>query len=186
VPYFLRGEEEEQEFYTYDEASQAVKKLKIRTAREYKRRYKEDSRLPGNPYKFYADQWVSWPHFLRGGNKKGIELYSLIEAMVATRKLGIKTRAEYFRRYKEDSRLPSEPHRFYKNEWVSWPSFLRGRVPKYKTFGEAMRAARSLGIETYTAYQLRYKEDPRLPSSPKKAYPHDWVSWPHFLRGEEK
>jgi hypothetical protein len=44
-------------------ASKAAIKLKISTARDYIKRYKEDPKLPSNPSAFYAD-WVTWEVFL--------------------------------------------------------------------------------------------------------------------------
>jgi hypothetical protein len=47
--------------------------------------------------------------------------YRLDEAIQAARTLGVKTRKEYYQRYKEDPRLPSDPSHHY---MVSWSYFL--------------------------------------------------------------
>jgi len=51
-------------FYIYNEAARTCQKLKIKTAKEYYRKYKIDSKLPSNPDKVYKDAgWVSWQIF---------------------------------------------------------------------------------------------------------------------------
>jgi len=53
---------------TYEEASKAVKKLKVRTYKEYHSNYKKDPLLPSNPDKSYQGEgWKNWREFL--GNK---------------------------------------------------------------------------------------------------------------------
>lgn len=44
-------------------ASKAAIKLKINTARDYVKRYKDDPKLPSNPYSLYAG-WINWEAFL--------------------------------------------------------------------------------------------------------------------------
>ena len=174
-------------YHTHDEASSAAQRLGIRTPMEYSQRFKQDRRLPSNPNKFYASEWVSWPHFLRGETKE--KLYeTLAEASAASQQLGIRTETEYKIRCKEDRRLPCNPYLIYASEWVSWPHFLRSEDKReiYKTLAEASVAVRQLGIRTVTGYTKRYKEDPRLPSTPHTVYASEWVSWPHFLRSEDK
>ena len=168
-------------FYpTLEEASKAAQALGIKTVTEYKHRYKEDPHLPSGPHQFYSNDWKSWPHFL---GKKVTEFYpALEEASKAAKALGIKTWDEYKLRYKEDPRLPSNPSRFYSNDWQGMPQFLGREVAGlYPTLEEASKAAQALGIKTKTEYKHRYKEDPRLPSTPRQRYSNDWKSWPHFL-----
>lgn len=176
-------------FYpTLTEASAAVERLGIKTYKEYvgkdgrKPRYKEDPRLPCSPQDIYTD-WVDWETFF------GTKPYeTLAEASIAARKLGIKTREEYMQngskpRYKEDPRLLSNPNTFYA-DWVDWETYLGTK--QYATLAEASAAARKLGIKTSAEYngknknKPRYKEDPKLPSSPRTFY-EDWAGWPAFL-----
>ena len=58
------------EWPSFEDACEEVLKLKIKTYKEYGKRYKEASiRLPCDPPKVYWRKWVSWPHFLRGAKK---------------------------------------------------------------------------------------------------------------------
>ncbi len=103
------------------------------------------------------------------------------EASAAAKKLGIKTRFEYEKRYKEDPRLLAKPQDSY-SDFPGFPVFLGTGKKKltmrkgsdlYPTWQEAGKAAKALGItgwEGENGYESKYKLDPRLPSSPRKFY----------------
>ena len=178
-PHFL-DKPKERLYRTLTEASQATIVLGITTSAEYKRRYKEDPRLPANPNVVYKAEWQGWSHFLDKPN--GPFYRTLTEASQATIALGITTHAEYNRRYKEDPRLPSNPNAVYKAEWQGWPHFLdKPKERLYRTLTEASQATIALGITTRAEYKRRYKEDPRLPAEPSAVYKAEWQGWPHFL-----
>ncbi|HEY5509494.1 MAG TPA: integrase repeat-containing protein [Prolixibacteraceae bacterium] len=170
-------------YSNFDEANNAVKKLKIKSRKEYLIRYKEDPRLPSKPDINYLGRgWISYPAFL---NYRAPEFYATYEeAKIATEKLGIKSMKEYVtqKRYKEDPKLPSQPIKFYKNNgWTNWNDFIPSYYPTYE---EAQNAVFSLAIKTREQYisAKRYKEDPLLPSNPEKTYANKgWISWYVFL-----
>jgi superfamily II DNA or RNA helicase len=159
---------------TYTEASDAAQGLGLKTFREYKNRYQEDPQLPCCPNKVFNTHWQSWPDFLDANRN----WYSYAEAKFAVQRLGIQSQKEYNRRRSEDPRLPSDPHKFYKSEWVSFAKF----VGKYhETHDIARRAVATLGVDTVEEYKARYTEDPLLPSSPNVYYKDEWTNWPTFL-----
>ena len=184
-PVFLGQYERIKNFYsTLEEASHAAQTLNITTVTEYSKRYKEDPRLPSNPQRVYADEWQSLPIFL-GQYDRIKNLYSTLEeASRAAQALNITTATEYNKRYKEDRGLPSEPKRTYVDEWQNWSVFL-GQYDRrkgfYPTLEQASSAAQALGIMTYSEYNKRYKEDPRLLSSPQRVYADKWQSWSLFF-----
>lgn len=106
------------EKYDIFEASKVAISMNIKSAREYFTRAKEDSRLPVRPSAFYNDEWIDWYDFL------DLRYKNLKEASIATQNLEIKTKEEYCKRYKEDSKLVSCPCETYKNEWKCWKTFL--------------------------------------------------------------
>ena len=64
------GRETPDLYLTIKEAKQVVKKLGIGSAKEYRKRYKEDPRLPSNPNKYYKGKgWIDWPNYF-GRTKK--------------------------------------------------------------------------------------------------------------------
>ncbi|WP_372779021.1 VPA1269 family protein [Litorivivens sp.] len=96
--------------------------------------------------------------------------------------LGIKSKREYRRRYKEDPLLPKFPEEYYNDIWKSnneWDGFLTHRSNRradqiYQTWGQASKAAQRLGIKNSSDYKQRYWEDSCLPRNPDNHYASDW------------
>jgi signal recognition particle subunit SEC65 len=172
-------------YSTCEEVKRAVQRLKIKTSTEYQKRYKKDPRLPSKPARFKG--WISWPNFFGKPTPDFYPTYK--EAKRAVQRLNIKASAEYFKRYKEDPRLPSTPNAFYKDKgWIDWFNFFGKPTPDfYPTYKEAKRAVQRLNIKTSTEYPKRYKKDPRLPSNPDKFYKNKgWIEFLDFFRKEKK
>ncbi len=173
-------------YTSYAEAQSAALKLGFKHHKDYRARYREDPGLPAVPEKHYANAgWTSWHDFL--GNKKR-DFYPTLElAWSAVQALGIKSKHEYSTRYREDSRLPSLPSEVYAGSgWNGWPAFLGyEKRDLYATYAEAQLASQALGIKKGAEYKVRYREDPRLPALPSKAYAGaGWTSWYEFLGNE--
>ncbi len=183
------------EYYpTFVEAQQAVIALGIASHTEYRKRYREDPRLPYAPARTYAKEWPpenGWSIFWGKEVKKYYPTFA--EAQKAAITLGIDSCSEYRLRYKENPRLPANPEMRYVEEWPpenGWLIFL-GQEDKiiYTTFAEAQQAVIALGIASSTEYRQRYKEDPRLPSYPEVRYAEEWPpenGWPIFLEKKVK
>ncbi|MCV3262334.1 hypothetical protein OGZ01_00800 [Vibrio harveyi] len=136
VDWFSFLDKEKRSLYSiYAEASEAAIGLGIQSQSEYKQRYKEDERLPSNPNRIYAADWVDWFSFL---DKREATLVSdICRASEAAIGLGIQSQPEYNQRYKEDERLPSNPNQIYAADWVDWFSFLdKEKRPWYTTYAE--------------------------------------------------
>ncbi|QSX35364.1 integrase [Shewanella avicenniae] len=178
-PTFL-GRPKPERYVTLVDASLAAQNLGIRTPAEYLRRYTEDPKLPSSPDRRFRNDWHDWPTFL--GRLKPERYVSLADASIAAQNLGIRTSAEYLRRYTEDPKLPSSPEQYFRNDWHDWSTFLgRLKPERYVTLADASLAAQNLGIRTYTEYQRRYTEDPKLPSNPEQCFRNNWHDWPTFL-----
>ncbi|WP_257173417.1 VPA1269 family protein [Colwellia sp. M166] len=182
------GKEKKDFYETLQEASDAAIALNISNSGEYERRYKEDPKLPSNPDKKYSDQgWEGFDVFL--GKEKKDHYVTHQEASDSAIALNISSGTEYRRRYKEDPKLPSNPHRTYENlGWDNWNLFLGKEIKEYyETLQEASDAAITLYIRGQAEYQKRYKEDPKLPSSPDEKYKVlGWEGFDVFLGKEKK
>jgi hypothetical protein len=182
------GKEKKDHYETLQEASDATLALNIKGKNEYTKRYKEDPKLPSNPDKKYADQgWESFDTFL--GKEKKDYYETLQEASDATIALDISSGIEYLKRYKEDTKLPSNPHRTYaKLGWDNWNLFLGKEIKEcYETLQEASGAAIALNINGQKEYGRRYKEDPKLSSFPDRKYKDlGWEGFDSFLGKEKK
>ncbi len=172
-------------FYsTLSESKSSAKKMGFKSMYDYKKGYMKDSKLPSSPDKMYRREWKSWFDFLDKDEKY---FYSTIsEAMVATKKLGVKTMAGYSHAYRLDARLPSSPDKVYRNSWKSWKVFLDVKEKHYSTLSEAHQAVKKLGFKSSSEYSSGYKQDLKLPCSPKQKYKEEWLSWLVFLDVEEK
>lgn len=179
---FLGKVKLENQYETYSEAKAAAQLLGAKSAKDYMKSYKEDSRLWRNPSLIFKySGWVDWYEFL-GNTKPQSKYETYAEAKNAAQILGIIDSPNYKERYKEDPLLPSSPKIKYKNSgWTNWSDFL-GTLTKYKTYAEAQTAAQALGIISGRDYVERYKEDPRLTATPHKKYRNSgWVGWPNYL-----
>ncbi|WP_447747714.1 gamma-mobile-trio integrase GmtZ [Pseudomonas nicosulfuronedens] len=163
--------------YSFEEAIASVRKLGIRTEKDYRIRYHEDPCLSACPRVYYKDEWVSAYHFF--GREK-FEVYgSLAEAREAARKLGITTLADYKRFYKNDPKLPSDPWRIYREEWVNGNDFLS--YAAFYTYSEAKAVMRLHGISSLEQYAELQKTDVRLPRWALNYYRSECNSFAEFL-----
>lgn len=168
------GREKRNLYKTWQEASRAAMALGIKSAMDYRGKKKADPRLPGSPEVLYKN-FPGWERYL--GREKRVLYSTLEEVRSACKRLGIKNVTEYRSRYKEDNGLPMNPRKKFGKEWQGWRDlFGRVKVSPYPTVLQASMAARRLKIRTQTEYQKRYKEDPRLPSSPRFSYRSEWES----------
>lgn len=189
------------EYYsTIEEASAAAIGLGIKSSTDYTARYHQDNHLVANPVKYYGDAFVKiggWDGFLKREKidvvESGDHYNAVGEASAAAIRLKIKSIKEYWQRYKEDPKLPSNPARVYKKEWESfggWDAFFDKKVEietpdYYATVEEASESASKLGIRFKHEYKYFYKKDPKLPPNPEKTYIKDWVrlgGWDGFLK----
>ncbi len=181
--YDFLGNERPDFYPTYAEAQVAAQALGIKSLPDYKKRYREDPRLPSRPDMFYADAgWIDWYDF--HGNESPDIYPTYAEAQAAAQALGIKSLPDYIKRYREDPRLPSRPRELYADAgWIDWYDFLGNERPDiYPTYAEAQAAAQALGIKSLADYLKRYREDPRLPYGPDKVYAGvGWMDWYDFL-----
>ena len=174
-------------YRSYIEAKESTNGLEIKSESRYRERYHEDPRLPSKPYNLYKKNgWTNWYDFFETRAPNFFPTYN--EAQIATIELGIKSHIEYRNRYKENPKLPCDPNRSYENiGWLDWYKFLNTTAPNiYPTYIEATEASQLLGINTYTEYKKRYKEDSRLPQSPSRVYQNiGWIDFYHFLKANK-
>jgi hypothetical protein len=164
-------------FYpTWQEASEAAVKLGIKSSTEYRARYKEDPRLPGE-LRLYKD----FP-----GTIKFLQRFypTWQEASDVAARLGLESIKDYKKRCKIcDPKLPYEPEKHYK-DFPSFVVFFGKKFNPYPTWQEASRAVRKLKIKSMKEYPKKYKKDSRLPCNPDTFY-RDYPGFKKFL-GKDK
>lgn len=110
-----------EDYPTYEEAKEIVKKNGIPDSKGYKSSYKR-LHLPAHPDRYYKnDGWIDWYDFLG----KNIVIYPTYnEAVQIVQEKGIQSQIDYMKVLKETG-LPSNPHLTYKDSgWIDWYHFL--------------------------------------------------------------
>ena len=183
---------------SFKEAQVVVQKAGIKTVaelREWIKAGKKPLNFPSDPYRIYKEEWVSWYHFLGTEGMRGKDWMSYAEAQVVVQEAGIQSVSQ-FKKWKKagnrPSNFPSNPHRIYKEEWVSWYHFLgtegkRRIVKEWMSYAEAQVVVQKVGIKTQSELREWSKSGnrpPNFPSDPTVRYKKEWVSWYHFLGTE--
>ena len=124
-----------------------VREAGITSCADYKSRYKELSdKLPSAPDQQYRE-WRGWGSVLPESKRKKrerSEYLSYEEARKIVKEHGIKTVKEYYAKRQELSdKLPYNPDRFYRKEFISWAIF----IGKGRTKEERIRKEYSFTIE---------------------------------------
>ncbi|WP_425666229.1 gamma-mobile-trio integrase GmtZ [Vibrio tubiashii] len=165
VDWFSFLDKEKRSLYpTYAEASEAAIGLGIQSQSEYQQRYKEDKRLPSSPHRVYADNWVSWTHFLMPN-----DISNLKQFKQACSILKISNSVEYKKVRKDYPQLPSKPEKVIRN-WTNWYDALN--IPRPYSYDELCALVRNNQITSLSEYaKFRVKsKDPRIPVKPEEYY----------------
>jgi len=172
-------------YQDFDKARAASQALKFKSIKDYKLTCKiKDKALSVSPNEKFKSQWISWDDYLGLNDSSTYKNYIL--AQQAAQKLKIRSSIEYsVIRKAFDLRLPSSPELAYKEQWISWYEFLGTQDPSqnlYANYLLAKQATKKFNFTCASDYVARYKLlDKKLPSTPKRKYKNDWVSWQDFL-----
>ena len=184
-------------YRSFTEARKFVRTLGLKNEKDDWRKYSKSGKrpddIPSNPYNTYKKEWVSWPDFLgsdktnpRSVPKKSEWSYEKAKAFL--KKLGVKDKEDFYR-LKKLGKIPKEipagARRVYINKgWEGWGDFLStGRIANqdkiYKTFEEARKFVRSLGLKTQDAWYEYVKSESLptdIPNVPRVVYKKEWKS----------
>ena len=174
----VKSPRQKRQYPSYTEVQQKAKALGIKSASEYRKRYKEIPNAPAHPEQVY-EEWENWRVFL-GTRPQQYPPYTKLQQKVQA--LGIKSSSEYKKRYKEIPNAPINPDQVYE-EWTNWYDFL-GTSPQKKKqilpYTKLQQKVQALGIKSLSEYNKRYKEIPFAPSRPDLVY-EEWTNWYDFL-----
>ena len=172
-------------YQDFDKAKSVAHFLKFNSIKDYKLTCKvKDKALSVAPNEKFKEDWISWEDYLNLNGCSAYQTYS--KAKLAANRLKIKSSIEYsVIRKAVDLRLPSSPELAYKEQWTSWYDFLGTQDPAknlYANYLSAKCATKKFKFSCASDYYTRYKLlDSKLPSTPKRKYKKDWVSWRDFL-----
>ena len=151
--------------------------------------------MPSHPESTYKDGgWQGWGHWLGTGNTKSgtEEFLPFGEALAVARSLRLANSKEWEVWRKEGTRppnVPSRPDKIYKDGgwqgWVHWLGTGSIKTKDFLPFGEALVAARSLGLANVSEWKVWCKEGARPPNvspRPDTTYKDGgWQGWRHWL-----
>jgi hypothetical protein len=164
-------------FYeTWQEASKATQKLGIRSKPEYRRRYKEDRRLPVAPETVYSDYPGTRVFF--GGEK--LLTFDLLQKEVRKNKIRSNYHYTEYKLKHGRNDWPYSPQHVY-DEWPGWKKFLIEGFTDFLPFSVLQAQVRKAGIKTSDDYKLKYKKHAGWPSGPHQVYKKEWKGWGKFL-----
>jgi hypothetical protein len=164
----------EPKFSSFEETRAFACSLGLKNRREWKEyvKTKRPKNIPSDPSRTYKSEWISWFNWL------GNEFFTFEDARAIVRRQKLKNSIQW-RGYCKTQRprnIPSNPHRIYQDEWISWPDWLGYG---YDRFEEARAFARSLDLMNKREW-LQHERPKNIPGEPHIVY-QEWVSWPDWL-----
>lgn len=170
-------------YYSYRQARQAVKRLKISSGTEYRLKSKIDKRLPAHPLMFYRGRgWVSWYHFLNNNLTEYLSYRKAREIVIAA---GCANKKDYKRLRSKNKSLPGRPDEFYSGYgWIDWYSFFGKTSKKILKLDEAVAFLKDKNLRCRNDYLdlLAIYEINFLSYDPERYYKkRGWKGWDYFL-----
>ncbi len=188
----------DKKFRSFDEAKKFVKKLNLKTDKEWVKYTTSGNKpmdIPSSPITTYKNKgWKNMGDWLGSGsisNQKRI-FQSFEDARKFARTLNLNGQrdwAKYRKSGNKPDNIPTNPHRSYKKEWVSWGNWLgTGNVaPKdmvYLSFEDARKFVQSLGLKNTTEWETYVKSGNKpdnIPNTPSTVYKNKWKGMGEFL-----
>ena len=180
------------EYMSYEESKRIIKKLKFKSANDYKLNFVQKVLKLNIPYKpdehFKNKGWKNWGDFLGESSKyvKKEKIINYDNAKKIVRKNKIKSSTEYhsiYRKKLEKLGLPLRPERHYKN-FEGWSEFLDYKLFDYNyiSYKKLKKLIVDNNINTPKKYYNFYNLNRLKLSIPKnpnkvKAYENNWKSW---------
>ena len=157
--------------------------------------------IPSAPDKVYSDKgWAGMGNWLGTNRLRNQDIFylPLREAKKIVHRLGLKSRKEWFEHWatNKPEGLPRSAAQTYADKgWLGWGDWLgtgnlRGADRTYRSFKDARKFSRGLGLEHQTAWRafvrihgLNLKVLPKdVPRRPDHYYrPKGWISWQDWL-----
>lgn len=180
------------EFLSFDEAREYVHKLGFNSSQEWNKYCssgKKPHNIPRAVWRTYRKQWKGWGDWLGTGRTRDFRSFEAAREFV--HKLGLKSSKEWreFCKSRRPMDIPTSPEKSYSREWVNWGDWLgtanvSSRNRKYRTFDEARKYVRSLGLSTIEDWKEFCKSQKRpldIPTKPYIVYKKNWKKWFDWL-----
>ena len=185
-------------FRSFDDAKKFVRKLNLKTDKEwveYTTSGNKPTDIPSSPITTYKKKgWKNMGDWLGTGsisNQKRV-FQNFEDARKFVRKLNLNGQSDWAKYRKSGNKpdnIPTNPHRSYKKEWISWGDWLgTGTIaPKdieYQSFDESKKFVQSLNLKRgldWEEYCKSGNKPKSIPSTPRSVYKKEWVSMGNWL-----
>jgi len=181
-------------FRTFEEARKFAISLKLKNKNQwadYVKRKNFPNDIPKGPRSVYLKKgWSGWGNFLGTGfistNERTYRKFS--EARKYVHSLSLNSGDEWTKFAKSKEKpvdIPATPENVYKKEWIEWGDWLgTGRTRNHRSFHEARKYVRTLGLTTYDDWWKFSKSVNRpsdIPATPEKVYKKEWKGMGDWL-----
>jgi hypothetical protein len=135
--------------------------------------------IPFDPRKTYKDQWVSASDWVGNSKAKFSGWRNFEEAREFVRSLGLRNIKEWVEYCKSGERpvdIPTGPMITYREQWAGMRDWL-GNAEKWRSFEEARKFVRSLGLRGYKEWHAYCKSGEKpadIPTAPPIVYKEQW------------
>lgn len=188
-------------FITYDELKIYVINNEIKSKKEYEK-IRNKNTMPRHPERFYESIWISWRDFLNKKitKKEKIRYLNYNDLKSIIKKYNFTKAKDYTNWYIFNTtyKVPRNPIKFYKGEWVSWQDFFGNNIPKIINTHKKQKLTHFLSyveckkwvnenlenIKGEKYWRTITKTLPfNIPKRPDYIYKNNgWISWKHFLK----
>ncbi len=186
------------QFRDFKEARKFVHSLKLRNQNDWSQFSKSGNKpndIPTTPARSYKKEWLSWGDWLGTGTiaNKNKKYLSFSDAKKIVHSLGIKTKEDwdiFAKSNKKPKNIPTNPHRSYKKEWLSYGDWLgTGRIAThqrdYRSFAKARNYVHTLELKnqkSWFEFSKSNKKPEDVPIVPNQVYKDKgWISWGDWL-----
>jgi hypothetical protein len=191
------------DFLSFKDAKNYALKLKIETAREWKKKKDFPNNIPLRPDMFYraSGDWISWGNFLGVKDEiasSKIVYASYLEAKNFAHNLKLKYKSDWNKnKYRLPNNIPKIPDVFYefRGEWEGWEKFLniniiKGKIsstsrnPTMKSYEEVSKYAQEKNLKNVVDWEVNKKNLPSgIPKDPRQYFTRlkQWYGWPKFF-----
>jgi len=186
--------EMESKFRSFEDARKFAKSLKLKNKNQwadYVKTKKVPIDIPKAPRGAYLKKgWQGWGDWLGTGTVASFnrQYKSFHDARKYVHTLGLKSGTqwgEYSKSDKKPADIPATPAQVYKKEWKEWGDWLgTGRTRNHRSFHEARKYVRSLGLTGYDDWWKFSKSVNRpsdIPATPDKVYKKEWKGMGDWL-----
>jgi very-short-patch-repair endonuclease len=193
-------QKKKKQFLEFEDAKTIISKFNIKNKAEWNKfcTNNKPTNIPSTPNIVYKDKWVSWNHWLSSNTtqnkqKKYLLFYDLNECKETIKKFNIKTHKEWqnwVKNQNKDKKIPTNPDKTYKGEWVSWVDFLNTNNKSYSeisenflSFEKARNCVRSLKLKNQKEWGIycRNNKPKNIPSCPNRTYKNEWLGYSDWL-----